>query len=159
MAQAALVVAAAGYSAYAQNQAGKAQQDLADRNAKMIDAQADDAIVRGNEEANLVRRGAKRLRGQQRAAFATQGVDVNTGTSLDLQEETTTLGEMDAATVRKNAWREAWGLKGRASNERLAGDYARRGATNSAIGTALGGIGDSRRAYYEYDAPKIGKKS
>lgn len=143
MAQAAVLLATAAYTGYAQNEAGKAQKDIANRNASLMEAAADDAIERGNEEALAVRRRTRGIVGKQRAAFAGQGIDISTGTAMDLQEETSALGELDEATVRKNAFREAWGLRGQASNDRQAGAYARRAGTNQAIGTVLGGVGDA----------------
>jgi len=155
MANALLVAGAAGYSAYAQNEAGKQQKKLADRNAANLDASADDTIDRGNQEAIALKRRARGLRGKQRAALAGSGVDVGSGTALDLQEETTALSEADASQIRENAFNQAWGIRTQAGYEREAGMYARRGARNNAIGTLLGGAGSSAQAYYTYDAPRI----
>lgn len=155
MAQVALLAAAAGYTAYSQNEAASQQRKLANRNADLIDAQATDATRRGEEEAAAVKRRARAIRGAQRASFATQGVDVNSGTANDLQEETTTLGSIDAETTRKNAFREAWGLTQSADNQRLSGRYAQQAGRNQAVGTLLGGAGDSASAYYKYKAPKV----
>lgn len=155
MAMAALAVAGAGYQAYAQNQAGKQQKKLADKNAELIDAQAEDALQRGEEQARAVRRATKKAVGSQRTAYATQGVDVSTGTAMDIQDETKLLGLSDEATVRKNAFREAWGLKKQASNQRLGGKYARREGRNAAIASGISGLGASYRAYYDYDRPML----
>ncbi len=155
MAQALLIGAAAVYTANAQQQAGQAQKKLANRNADLLDNSAADAIDRGNQDALQVTQRARRLRGAQRASFAGQGVDVNTGTAAALQEETTSMGEVDAAQVRKNAFREAWGIKTQAGNQRLGGDFSAAAGRNQAIGSVLGGIGDASRAYYQYDAPRV----
>lgn len=169
MATAAIIGATAAYTAYQQNEAGDAQKKaarqqrfLAQKNADLLDKSANDATDRGNEEAMLITRRARGLRGEQRAAFASQGVDVNTGTALDLQNETTSLGGLDAEQTRKNAFREAWGIRAQASNQRLSGDFAysagmnqAKASRNQAYGTVLGGAGDSYRAYYQYDAPKV----
>ena len=155
MATALVTAAAAGYSAYAQNQAGKQQRKIANRNADLLDASAADAVERGEEEARVLRRKTKSLRGQQRAALAGSGIDVGSGTALELQEETTTLGALDASQLRKNALREAWGIRTQAANTREAGAYAQRGARNQAFGTILGGAGSAAQAYYTYDAPRF----
>ena len=168
MAVAATVVAAA-YGAYSQYQAGedqkkaaRAQKDLANKNAKLLDEQADDATARGNEEAMLINRRARGLRGQQRASLAGQGVDVGTGTAADLQNETTLLGGLDADQTRKNAFREAWGIRGKASNERLAGEYNYRenmnkakAYRNQAYGSALGGAAAGYDSWYSNSHPKV----
>lgn len=155
MANALLIAGAAGYSAYAQNKAGKEQLKLANRNADNLEASANDAVDRGNEEAIALKRRAKGLRGKQRATLAGSGVDVGSGTALDLQEETSSLAEADASTIRRNAFKEAWGIKTSANYEREAGAYARKGARNNAIGTLLGGTGEAYRGYYSYDKPRI----
>lgn len=82
-----------------------------------------------------------------RAAGGASGLDVNSGTSLDLQSDTARLGEFDALTIRDNAARAAYGyqVKGvdyaneatldmmRASDAKAAGTLA---AWSSVIGTA-----------------------
>lgn len=155
MATTLITAGATAYGAYAQNEAGRQQQKIANRNADLLDASATDAIQLGEEQARQVKRQARSLRGRQRAALAGSGVDVNTGTALDLQEETTMLGEIDAATMRKNAFREAWGIRMQASNQREAGAFAKRAGRNQAIGTLIGGAGQAYKDYYSYDAPKV----
>ena len=66
------------------------------------------------------------------------------------QNETTLLGGLDADQARKNAFREAWGIRGKASNERLAGQYNYREGMNrakafrnQAYGTAITGFADA----------------
>lgn len=155
MAQAAVVLAAAGYQAYAQHQAGQAQKSIANRNAKLLDASAADALERGNEEALASRRRTRLLVGEQRVAAAAQGIDANSGVAMDLQDQAQMHGAADEATIRKNAWREAWGIRTQASNQRLEGRYAARAGTNNAIGTGLGGLGDGY-AYWQRDrAPRL----
>lgn len=154
MAQAALILGTTAYGAYAQDQAGEAQQDLANRNAKMLKQSADDEIERGNEEVLQIRRRGRAIKGAQRAAFAAQGVDVDTGTALDLQNETDAYAEQDAATARRNAARAAWGLRVSAANQRLGGRYAARAGTNAAIGTAFDGVSRAY-PYFRSSAPTV----
>lgn len=153
--QAALVAGSAVYGAYAQNEAGKAQQSLANQNAKTLDAQAEDAIQRGQQEVHALRRRTRGLVGNQRVQAALQGIDVNSGVAMDLQDDSFAQGAIDEAQIRENALDEAWGIRRQASNQRLSGNYARRAGRNQAAGTVLGGIGESARAYYTYDRPKI----
>lgn len=153
--QAALVLAAAGTQAYAQNQAGKAQQSIANNNAKLLDRSAQDALARGNEEAIAQRRRTRMLVGEQRAAAAAQGLDVNSGVAADIQDQAYQHGLADEATIRRNAFREAWGIKTQAKNQRTEGAYARRSGTNQAIGTSLGGLGDSYAYWQSSRSPKV----
>lgn len=153
MAQAAIVLATAAYSAYATNEAGKDSQKIAGRNAAVKEAAAADAIERGNEDMMAIRRRTRGLVGKQRAAFASQGIDVSTGSAMDLQDETKALGVIDEATTRKNAFREAWGLNASATNERIAGTYGRRASTSQALGEL--GTGVARAAPYFSNRPTV----
>lgn len=155
MAMTALTLAATGYQAYAQYEAGKEQQSIANRNAKLLEKSADQALERGNEEAIGVRRRTRLLVGEQRAAAAAQGLDVSVGAPADLQEQAAAFGAADEATIRRNAFDEAWGIRTQASNQRQAGRYARREGTNGAIGTSLGGLGKSYGYWQEERSPKV----
>ena len=73
-------------------------------NAEMSEISAEDVLRRGEREANSVRRSGRAVRGSQRAAYAAQGVDVDSGSAADIQEETDILSEADSRTVRNNAW-------------------------------------------------------
>jgi hypothetical protein len=157
MAQALLIAGNAAYSAYSANESGQAQQSLANRNARLIEAQADDAITRGNEEAGALRMRTKRLIGSQRAALAGQGVSVGSEVAGDLRDDALGMSMQDEQQIKRNAYRDAWGLRGQASNQRLGGAYARRAGTNQAIGTVLGGIG-SASAYYQPNAPRVNRQ-
>ncbi len=156
--QALLIAGTAAYGSYAENESGKAQQHLANRNAKLIDAQADDAIVRGQEEANALRMRTRKLIGAQKAALAGQGVSVGSEVAGDLSNDALSMSLQDEQQIRRNSFREAWGIRGQASNQRLGGSYARRAGQNQAIGTVLGGIGQAS-AYYQPGAPSVKKKS
>lgn len=80
-------------------------------NSRAAEAQAADAIVRGAEQEKIFRTGIHGLIGQQRVAFAAQGVEIGSGSSLDVQESTAQQGELDALTIRTDAAREAWGFR------------------------------------------------
>lgn len=153
--QAGLVAASAVYGAYAQNQAASAQMKLANKNADLLESQAEDALQRGELEVRAVRRRARALVGRQKAQAAGQGLDVSAGVVDDLTHETHAMGAVDMDRARQNSFDEAWGIRAQSSNQRLAGRYAYRSGRNAAVGTVLGGIGDSARAYYQFDRPQI----
>jgi hypothetical protein len=155
MPQAALVAGTAVYGAYAQQKAASEQRKISNGNAKLVDEQAEDALVRGQAEVNAVHRRTRQLIGRQKAQAASQGLDVTQGAPVDLVNDSLAMGSMDEATARENAFREAWGLKRQASNIRMGGKFAYRAGRNAAIGTALGGLGESARTYQQYDVPLI----
>lgn len=103
------------YGAYSASESSKAQaefqSDMAANNAKVSKWNAEDAIARGGEAANLKAREAERLRGTQVARLASNGLDISSGTPLAILEDTMFMGQQDANTIRNNAAREAWGFE------------------------------------------------
>ena len=101
---------------------GKAQRNVSRANAqiaetfagvneRLADLKAADALKRGQEQEHALRRGIKKLVGQQRAIEGAQNIRTDAGSALDIQQETLEYGEFDAATIRINALREAFGYK------------------------------------------------
>lgn len=82
-------------------------------NAKVAEIQAQDAITRGDEEANKVRRQYAQMEGRQRAELAAKGLDLNEGTVADVIDQTSFFSQVDQNTAKQNAAREAWGLRAR----------------------------------------------
>jgi len=152
-------VGAQAAGAYTQSQALRAQGDyqkqIADQNAATARLQAEDAIKRGERESHLIRMRTRQLRGSQRAAFAAQGVDVDTGSAADLQADTVALGALDAMTRQNNAYFEAWGFRSEAAAESHQGRMRQRAARSAARSTiATGGLGfvrDIGAAANEYE--------
>lgn len=149
MATAALVglsVFQAGATLYGSNKQSKAMREqanqeaaLAEFNAKVADAQAEDALRRGEEYAGQFRKEVSGLIGKQRVGIAGQGIDVSTGTAADIQRETKLMGEEDASKIISNSWREAMGLRIQAQNYRMGGKNAYNAGMNQAGNTMLSG--------------------
>lgn len=144
-------VAAGGYQAYQQHQAGKSarrqgdyEADIFDLNAANADAMAKDAVARGAEAAGRFRTGVKGLIGAQRANLAAQGLDITSGSAAAVQEDASYLGELDAQQILMNARREALGYETQAANlrqqaelTRMGGRNQQRAANTAAVGTLL----------------------
>lgn len=137
---------------------GAYQQQIAESNARQSEFMAEDVKERGATESMLVKRRARQLIGTQRVGFAGQGVDVNSGTALRVQDDSFTMGETDALTVKNNAWREAWGYKTQAKNTRAQGRLANLTARSQARGTMLTGglsaFGSIAQGGYEIYKPR-----
>lgn len=135
----------AGLGAYSQSVAASAQGDYQSRMLR-VDAdwarlEAQDALRRGQDEENVVRRETARLVGAQRAAAGASGGGVNEGTSLELQEDARRLGALDALAVRINAEKEAIGLRSEESQLRSQARLAQLAARGKAGSTlATGGM-------------------
>jgi hypothetical protein len=124
--------------AYGHYQQGKAEAGMMKQNARLADQQAKDATALGAIQEERVRQNARQAAGAQRAALGANGLDVGTGTALQLQTDTAGMGEKDAYLARANALREAWGFKVEASNYRNQANITRKGANAQAFGTVLG---------------------
>lgn len=125
----------------AQKAQGAWERQQHEFNAKVADLQAIDAIRRGDKAAGQVRAQGRRVKGAQRAAFAAQGIDPNTGTAMELQDETDLFSELDAVTVKSNAFREAFGYKVDALSSRGRGQRAESAAKfSSGMTIASGGL-------------------
>ncbi len=97
-----------------------------DFNAAALEMQATDAVSRGRDQEDRFRTQIKGLIGSQRASFAAQGVDVGSGSAVDVQEDTARQGELDALTIRTNAAREAWGYTVESEGETLQAEDTRK---------------------------------
>lgn len=150
--------------AYGQSQAalnqGRYGRSMANVNANMTEMAALDAERRGQFLSGRQSLRTQLLIGQQRTVAAAQGVDVNSGSALDLQADAARMGVLDRHTIKMNAYQEAMNLRMRGSNERFNGNMAYRAGRNRAFNTLLGGgMNAANQAvgaldtYYKYKPP------
>jgi hypothetical protein len=120
MAFAAVGLAMSAYGTYQQGQSQKSMANynarIAENNAQINEIEAQDAIKRGDEEANAIRRNADMLKGSQRASMAARGLDLAEGTAAELQFQTDFFSSVDQATARDNAKRQAWSIRTQGAN-------------------------------------------
>lgn len=132
---------------------GESQRKTFEINQRFANLQAEDAIKRGDTEAGRHAQKVKRIIGAQRAAIAGQGIEVDTGSALDVQAETAEFGAIDVETIRNNAYREAWGYRTQALDYGAKGQFASLEAKATARNTLLtGGLNTLNLAtqYYGY---------
>lgn len=135
-----------------QNNQAKYQAQVANQNAALERNSANDARARGAIEEQRQYRRTAQLLGVQRAALASNGVEVDFGSAADLQTDTKTIGWEDAATIRENTVREARGFEINAYNDVAKGKAARAQGKAALIGgifnagsTILGGAQQYRK--------------
>lgn len=123
-------------------------------NSRISELQAISAERRGREESRAYKTEVKQLIGKQRASLAAQGIDISTGSALDIQVETAELGAEDALTIRNNAFREATGYrieaigyKGQAAFTEVAG---KSNARNTLISGGLNAINQGVQTYASF---------
>lgn len=134
-------------SAAARRSQGQFAQQQAEFNRQAAERQADDAIKRGKRDVAAMKRKTRNIIGSQRAAFAAQGIDVESGSAAEIQADTAALSAADELTIRNNSYREAFGFRSQALNFRFQGEREAL-ATRSSIGAtiATGGMRFTRDA-------------
>ena len=133
------------YQAYGNSKSAEAEGEFKkqqfETNAKLAEMQSDDAMRRGYKAVEQIRTKAHQTKGAQRAALAAQGLDINSGSAAEIQDDTDRMSEEDVATAKTNAWREAWGYKMQAVNASGAAQMASIAGRNQARNSLLtGGI-------------------
>jgi len=138
-------VAAALYGGYSANQQArqqaKATEDTAEYNARINKNEAVKTRNKGVEEENRQRRITAELLGRQRAQLGASGTEVDSGSALQLQQDTIELGEADALRVRSNYDDQARALDSSADLTSIQADNEasslRASGKSSLIGGAL----------------------
>lgn len=120
-----------------QLQQGRAQRKAAEAEAAQMEkiaAQQQDVAL---QEAERIRSQADKVRGAARAQMAANGIDVNSGTALTIEEEIETESEKDAFNVLLTGKRQAESSRFSASQARARGKGA---VTSSMLGSISTGI-------------------
>lgn len=133
----AVTVASTAASMYSQQQSAKYQSAVADQNADIADAQAKDAINRGNAEAEQRRREMRLRQGTQTANMGATGAELGSGSSLDIFADTAQYGTLDSLTTVNNAQREAYGYQVQGMNAVAQGNAAQSQAKSAMTQTLL----------------------
>lgn len=136
-----------GVSTYSAYQSGRTAKKAGEYNAEMGRRNAEDALQRGAVEAAERTDRARKAASSQAEGMAMSGVDISTGTPLDLLVETAGIGKLDAMRTMNNATREAWGYKAQADLDDFQGKAAGRAGILNAGSTFLTGASN---AYYGY---------
>lgn len=128
---------------YAQSQAMKAKADFEaqqmNTNARLAEMNAKEAIAKGDSDAEKKRAEVRGVLGSQRASYASQGIDIGSGSAMTVQEDTAIQGAVDVETIKNNAYREAWGLKYQAGEARTEAQFRQISGRNEAAQTLLTG--------------------
>lgn len=135
--------ASAAYGAYSSYQMGKAQERIANFNAKVKERNA--ALEREQSGARQAAeaRERERILSRQRSAYAAAGLDVSQGTPLMMEAAQDVELKLSSA---ENRWRSevaSRNLETGAEIDRLEGRMARYGAKQKAVGTLLSGVADT----------------
>ncbi len=137
----------AGTQALGQFEEGQYRQKLGKVNAQLAEEAAGDATIRGQQQAGQARMEASADIGEMRAAYGASGVDGSVGSPINAMADVRLVSETDAAIIRNNAAREAWGYRVEATRATEEGRLAGERGRYQAAGTLLGGAGDFVAGY------------
>jgi hypothetical protein len=131
-----------------------AQADQDVRNAHLAHEAELDVLRRGSIDAGKARAEGQQVIAEQRLGFTASGVDVGSGTALDVQGDTRELSEFQAAEIEVAAARDAWGYRTKGINyqeqakvTREVGRQQREGTFLTAVGQGISGVGAAASAF------------
>lgn len=128
---------AAGRAADAQAQMSRYQAEVARNNQQIAKNMADREIAAGQAAAQAESMKTAARVAKLRAGMAAHGVDVSTGSAVDVQSSERKMGALDAETVLANAQVKAYGYQSKAYGYGAdAGLYDTAGANASATASA-----------------------
>jgi hypothetical protein len=168
-------VVGAGVAAYGQIQAGNAAQSAANyqaqvaaNNAIIADQNARQATAAGNAQAEQSRMKTNNLVGAMMAGQASSGLDVGSGSPLDVRTSQKEVGELDVLTIRNNAARQAYGYQTQSMSstaqsalDTLQGQNAAAAGDIGGVSSVLGGAASAGNKYADWtkvasNAPNTG---
>lgn len=154
----------AGVSAYGSIQSGNAasaassyQAQVSANNATIADQNAQYAKAAGERQVNQQQFKTAATVGAIKAQQASEGLDVNSGSNLDVQSSAKELGELDAITVRNAAARQAYGYQAQSMSDVAQGQLQEAKASSDstaglfgATSSVLGGVSSSANSYARF---------
>jgi hypothetical protein len=133
-------------SAVGQISSGMAQQNAADYNAAVNRNNAIQATQAAGQQSVVAQQETNQKLGQQAAAYGASGVDVNTGSPVDVMMNTAAKGRLDAMTLRYGGQVTALGDLQAATLAKYEGAEAATSADLGAGTTLLTGAGSTAKA-------------
>lgn len=122
----------------AQREQGAYQRRMAEENARNQELFAQRVLEKGNLDAQIYQSKVNQTLRNQKVAYASQGVSLDSDVVKSVHEDTFDSGYEDAQQIRNNAFLDALGYKTQASDYRRQGYYAEKAANSSANATLIG---------------------
>lgn len=143
MAAAAVMAGVQVYQGVGQARAMEAQaeyqKEMSDINARNAQLMGERVIKQGDVDAATQKKKINQILGQQRAGFASQGVEVGYGTAQKIQDETMATGVEEIQSIRNNAFLTAMGYQAEAQDRSRNARMAVSGAQTAGSQTILAG--------------------
>lgn len=133
--------AAGLFGAVSSLQEGEYQAEIAEYNARVAENEATRTRMAGTDEELRHREQVASFKATQKATQAASGVDVDSGSALQIREDTDLLGELDALRIRSNTDQRVEGLQTQAQFARDEGRAAKKSSRFKAFTSLLGSAG------------------
>lgn len=143
---AALAIGSTVFQAKNQMDASRLRARAARRNAFALDEQARETLRRSKVNDEIKKREGRKFIGRQVSAFSRGGIDVGTGSPLEVLAETQAQIDRERLEDRIQAQAEARSIRAGASNLRSEARAERASAPFRTVGTLLGGFSQAANA-------------
>lgn len=144
-------------SSQAQSNAASYQAQVSENNSKIATQNANYATAAGEAQVTQQQLKTAATVGGIRASEAASGLDVNSGSDLDVQSSAKELGELDALTIRNAAAKQAYGYQVQSTSDVASGQLQEASASQDltagmfgATGSVLGGASSSANSYARF---------
>jgi hypothetical protein len=137
-----VTVASTAFTIQQQREQGRFQRDVGEFNARQAENEAEATRAAATETENIQRQRTQELLSKQRAQLGAAGVELTSGSALQLQEDTLTLGEADALRIRSQGEQAFEALTLESSLTRTQGAFAKAAGDKAAVGSLLSGSAD-----------------
>lgn len=135
------------------------QAQVAANNAKIAKQNAAWTMEAGEQKAANDAMKTRAMVGQIKASEAANGVDVNTGSAVDVVSSETGLGQAQQTTIRSNAAKDAYGYDVQSMNftaqsqlDRQEADQAMTAGMFNVAGSLIGGASSTNSDWMKYKA-------
>lgn len=140
----------AAQQAHAQSESGKYNAAVAQNNATIAKQNADYAGAAGEAQAGIQDQKNRAKIGALIANQGASGIDINSPSSIDVQQSAVETGQLDTMTIRADAARKAYGYEIQGSNneaqaglDTMQAKNAQEAGDISAVGGVLGAASKS----------------
>jgi hypothetical protein len=144
-------------SSQASSEAANYQAQVSANNAKIASQNAEYATAAGEAQVTQSQLKTADVVGAIKTNEAASGLDVNSGSNVDVQSSAKELGELDALTIRNAAARQAYGYQTQSMSDVASGQLQQAQASQDitagmfgAGSSILGGVSSAANQYGRY---------
>lgn len=123
---------------------------IANQNANIAQQQSVAAGQAGAQEQSQIRQKERQVAGSQKAQLSSNGLDISSGSPLDLLTDTAQQSQKDVDTSRYNTAINMWGYDTQTANYRAQAQAAKQAGKNARTSTLLTGLTSLAKQYQGY---------